>query len=129
MVRILILIIFATIVFALAYTLFKTIPMKKKMTIIGGAVTAAAIGLIMQNYMPFYMSLLAIVAISLMAALIYMKQLEKAQMEKVKQSEERRAARQKFLSRQSKVNLVKDDNQDLAKASGMDSMNQKRRES
>lgn len=129
MVRILILIIFATIVFALAYTLFKTIPMKKKMTIIGGAVTAAAIGLIMQNYMPFYMSLLAIVAISLMAALIYMKQLEKAQMDKVKQSEERRAARQKFLSRQSKVNSVKDDNQDLAKASGMDSMNQKRRES
>ncbi|UJF28204.1 hypothetical protein [Planococcus sp. 107-1] len=129
MVRILILVIFAAIVFALAYTLFKTIPMKKKMTIIGGAVTAAAIGLIMQNYMPFYMSLLAIVAISLMAALIYMKQLEKAQMEKVKQSEERRAARQKFLSRQSKVNLVKDDNQDLAKASGMDSMNQKRRES
>lgn len=129
MVRILILIIFAAIVFALAYTLFKTIPMKKKMTIIGGAVTAAAIGLIMQNYMPFYMSLLAIVAISLMASLIYMKQLEKAQMEKVKQSEERRAARQKFLSRQSKVNLVKDDNQDLAKASGMDSMNPKRRES
>lgn len=129
MVRILILIIFAAIVFTLAYTLLKTIPMKKKMTIIGGAVTAAAIGLIMQNYMPFYMSLLAIVAISLMAALIYMKQLEKAQIEKVKQSEERRAARQKFLSRQSKVNLVKDDNQDLAKASGMDSMNQKRRES
>lgn len=129
MVRILILIIFAAIVFALAYTLFKTIPMKKKMTIIGGAVTAAAIGLIMQNYMPFYMSLLAIVAISLMAALIYMKQLEKAQMEKVKQSEERRAARQKFLSRQSKVNLVKADNQDLAKASGMDSMDPKRRES
>lgn len=129
MVRILILIIFAAIVFALAYTLFKTIPMKKKMTIIGGAVAAATIGLIMQNYMPFYMSLLAIVAISLMASLIYMKQLEKAQMEKVKQSEERRAARQKFLSRQSKVNLVKDDNQDLAKASGMDSMNQKRRES
>lgn len=129
MVRILILVIFAAIVFALAYTLFKTIPMKKKMTIIGGAVAAATIGLIMQNYMPFYMSLLAIVAISLMASLIYMKQLEKAQMEKVKQSEERRAARQKFLSRQSKVNLVKDDNQDLAKASGMDSMNQKRRES
>lgn len=129
MVRILILVIFAAIVFALAYTLFKTIPMKKKMTIIGGAVAAATIGLIMQNYMPFYMSLLAIVAISLMASLIYMKQLEKAQMEKVKQSEERRAARQKFLSRQSKVNLVKDDNQDLAKASGMDSMNPKRRES
>lgn len=129
MVRILILIIFAAIVFALAYTLFKTIPMKKKMTIIGGAVAAAAIGLIMQNYMPFYMSLLAIVAISLMASLIYMKQLEKAQLEKVKQSEERRAARQKFLSRQSKTNLAKDDNQDLAKASGMDSMNPKRRES
>ncbi|MCJ1908685.1 hypothetical protein [Planococcus ruber] len=129
MVRILILIIFAAIVFALAYTLFKAIPMKKKMTILVGAVTAAAIGLIMQNYMPFYMSLLAIVAISLMASLIYMKQLEKAQLEKVKQSEERRAARQKFLSRQSKVNLVKDDNQDLAKASGMDSMNPKRRES
>lgn len=129
MVRILILVIFAAIVFALAYTLFKTIPMKKKMTIIGGAVAAAAIGLIMQNYMPFYMSLLAIVAISLMASLIYMKQLEKAQMEKVKQSEERRAARQKFLSRQSKTNLVKDDSSDLAQASGMDSMNPKRRES
>lgn len=129
MVRILILVIFAAIVFALAYTLFKAIPMKKKMTILLGAAVAAAIGLVMQNYLPFYMSLLAIVAISLIAALIYMKQLEKVHMEKIKQSEERRAARQKFLSRQSKANLVKGDNQDLAKASGMDSMNPKRRES
>ncbi|GKW46805.1 hypothetical protein [Planococcus sp. NCCP-2050] len=125
MVRILVLVIFAAIAFALAYTLFKTIPMKKKMTIIGGAVAAAAIGVLIQSYMPFYMSLLAIVAISLMATLIYMKQLEKTQQEKIKKSEERRAARQKFLSRKEKGDLE----QNFQKAAGMDNVSRKRRES
>lgn len=128
MVRILILVIFAAIVFALAYALFKTIPMKKKMTILAGAVAAAAIGLVLQSLMPFYMSLLAILAISLLATLVYVKQLEKAQLEKNKISEERRAARQQFLSRQSKAAAI-DDTLELAKASGMDTMNPKRGES
>lgn len=129
MVRIFILVIVAAIAFALAYTFFKAIPMKKKMIILGGAVAAAAIGVLMQNAMPLYMPLLAIVAVSLMAALVYMKQLEKAQLERKWQSEERKAARQKLLSRQSGVSLTKSQNQDLPEAVGMNSMNRSRKES
>lgn len=129
MVRILILVIFAAIAFALAYFLMKSIPMKQKMLILGGAVAAAAIGVLMQNAFPLYMPLLAIVAVSLIATLIYMKQLEKTQNERKRQFEERRAARQNLQSRQRKSSLIKTEAEDLPNAVGMNTINRDREES
>lgn len=127
MVRILILVIFAAIAFALAYTFFKTIPMKKKMTIIAGAVAAAAVGVLLQSSLPLYTAMLAILAISLIGALVYTKLVEKDQQERKRQSEERRAARQRFASGSRKSSLDKTQSNELSKTAGMNTDNRKRK--
>lgn len=127
MVRILILVIFAAIALTLAYTFFKTIPMKKKMTIIAGAVAAAAVGVLLQSSLPLYTAMLAILAISLIGALVYTKLVEKDQQERKRQSEERRAARQRFASGSRKSSLDKTQSNELSKTAGMNTDNRKRK--
>ncbi|MGK7377897.1 hypothetical protein ACSFXN_08630 [Planococcus sp. 1R117A] len=98
MIRILFLIIVAAIVLPLAYFGFKAIPLARRMTIAGGALAAAAVGLLMQSGFAWYMPVLALVAISLVASLVYMKLLEKEEKEKEQEAEERKARRQELIS-------------------------------
>lgn len=127
MVRLLVLVIAAAIAFALAYTLFKIIPMKKKMTIVGGAVAAALVGVLLQSSLSLYMAMLAILAVSLIGAFVYTKLVERDQLERQKQAEERRAARQRFASGPRKSSFDKTQASELSKAAGMNAENRKRK--
>ncbi|WKA60002.1 hypothetical protein QWY16_07810 [Planococcus shenhongbingii] len=98
MIRLLFLIIIATVVLVLAYIGFKTIPLARKMTVAGGALAAAAVALLMQSSFAWYMPVLALVAISLVSSLVYMKLLEKEEKEKEQEAEERKARRQELIS-------------------------------
>lgn len=89
MIRILIFIIVATIVLLIAYFLFKQVPLAKRIIIAVGILSASAIGILMQSTMAWHMSLLAILGLSLVTALLYMKIEEREQQEKVKLKEER----------------------------------------
>lgn len=97
MTRLFTLIIIAAIVFAIAYFQMKSIPMIKKMAIIGGGFAAALIGVSLQMIMPSYMAFLAMLAVALLAALLYMKHLEKEQQENQRLAEERREKRQHLI--------------------------------
>ena len=110
MVRILILIIIAAIVLSLPYFLFKTIPFIKKMLFAAGSLAAAAAGLLLQLSYPFYMALLAIVAVALLASIVFMKLLEKEEAEKQRLLEERKTRRNSGEpERTPAINLQKDD--------------------
>ncbi|RNF40929.1 hypothetical protein [Planococcus salinus] len=93
MVRLLILLIFAAILLALPYFLFKSISFVKKMLFVGGSLAAAAVGLFMQMSFPWHMVLLGIVAVALLVSLVFMKLLEKEQAEKQRLHEERKSRR------------------------------------
>lgn len=90
MVRLLILIIIGAAALSLAYFFFRSIPFSKKMPVVGGGFAAALIGAFLQMGYPIYMPLLALVGVSLLASLVYMKLLEKEQMEKQRLVEERK---------------------------------------
>ena len=110
MVRILILLIIAAIVLSLPYFLFKTIPFIKKMLFAAGSLVAAAAGLLLQVSYPLYMALLAIVAVALLASLVFMKVLEKEEAEKQRLLEERKARRNTAEpERATAIDLQKDD--------------------
>lgn len=98
MIRLLILLILAAIAITIAYFQFQAVPTAKKMILLGGSIAAAAIGLFMQSSFPFYMSLLGLVAVSLLATLIFMKWSEKEQQKKLRLLEERRASREQLFS-------------------------------
>ncbi len=73
MVRIFILIIFVAIAMLVFYFLTTGVNRMKIMTLIGGGAFAAFVGLFMQGALSVYLSIAAIVAISLLGALIYAK--------------------------------------------------------
>lgn len=79
MVRILSFIIVAAIALALVYFLGKSASKKKFMILLGSGILAAAVGVFMQTTFPLYQSLLGMMAVALIATIIYMKVLEKEQ--------------------------------------------------
>lgn len=91
MIRLLILIIISTIVLAITFTQFKTISTNKKTIAAIGVIGAAFVGILLQAVLPIYQSLLAIVAIALVASWMFMKELEKEQQKKQLQAEKRRS--------------------------------------
>ncbi|MGO1058946.1 hypothetical protein ACTL32_07455 [Planococcus sp. FY231025] len=94
MIRFLFLLIIAAIVLAFAFFQFKSVPLAKKMTIAGGGLAAAAVGITLQNGFAWYLTILAIVAVSLAAAMVYMKLDEREELEKKREAEERKERRQ-----------------------------------
>lgn len=89
MVKLLIWVIIAAAVMA-GVVFLKKIENKKKTYIIAvGSLLAAAVALWMQGSFAWHMSLLAILGLSLVTALLYMKIEEREQQEKVKLKEER----------------------------------------
>src|SRR5690606_12982746 len=98
MIQIFILIIVAAITVPLAYFGLKTIPLARKMTVVGGALAAAAVAVLMQSGFAWYLPVLALVGVSLLASLIYMKLLEKEEKEKELEAEERKIRRQELLA-------------------------------
>lgn len=90
MVRILSFIIVAAIALALVYFLGKSASKKKFMMLLGSGILAAAVGVFMQTTFPLYQTLLGMLAVALIAAMIYMKVLEKEQMKNEQLLEERR---------------------------------------
>lgn len=91
MVRILIFIMVAAIAMALVYFIGKSSSKKKFMILLGSGILAAAVGVFMQTAFPLYQSLLGMLAVALIAAMIYMKVLEKEQMKNEQLLEERRS--------------------------------------
>ena len=126
MIRLLILLIFAAIAFAIAYFFLKSVPMAKRITVLGGGFLAAIIGILLQSMMSFYMALLAIVAISLLIALVYTKRSEKQQQQL---AEERKAVREQ-LSQPKPVRSEPDPIHEdtLNKSFGMQSIDPDRKE-
>lgn len=109
MIRLLFLIIIAVFVLALAYFGFKTIPLARKMTVVGGALAAAAVAVLMQSGFAWYLPVLALVGVSLSASLVYMKLLEKEEKEKELEAEERKIRRQELLAATSISSLIEEE--------------------
>jgi len=63
----------------------------KKIALVGGVVSASAIAIWMQGNFAWYMSFLAILGLSLVASLLYMKIIEREQVEKERLKAERQA--------------------------------------
>lgn len=92
MVRILFFISIAAIVLVLTYFLAKGNSKKRNWIVIGGGVLAAAIGVLMQTTFPIHLSLLGILAISIVTALSYAKLLEKEEHKKHQMIEARKGS-------------------------------------
>ncbi|MFC4711864.1 hypothetical protein [Planococcus dechangensis] len=91
MIRFLLFFILSTIITAIAFFSFKAVPATKKIALVGGVVSASAIAIWMQGNFAWYMSFLAILALSLVATLLYMKIIEREQIEKERLKAERQA--------------------------------------
>ncbi|TWT09010.1 hypothetical protein [Planomicrobium sp. CPCC 101079] len=91
MVRILCFIAIAAIVAASSYFLTRGDGKKRNLFVSSGAVIAAAAGIFMQTVLPLHLSLLGILAISLIAAMGYAKVIEREKQKKQQMIEERRA--------------------------------------
>ncbi|MDN7226969.1 hypothetical protein QWY15_06615 [Planococcus sp. N064] len=89
----------------IAFLGFKTISVARKLTLAGGALVAATVGVLMQSNYAWYMPLLALIGISLLSALVFMKILEKEQKEKVLEAEERKAYRSQLITAASSAHL------------------------
>ncbi|MFP3323718.1 hypothetical protein R0K05_11540 [Planococcus sp. SIMBA_160] len=89
MIRMLIFIIIATIVLLTAYFFFKQVSLAKRIITAGGLLFSSAVGILMQGSFAWHMSLLAILGLSLVTALLFMKIEEREKKEKVKLKEER----------------------------------------
>lgn len=98
MIRLLFVFMIAAIVLPLAYFGFKVVPLARRMTLAGGALAAAAVALFMQSSFAWYLPVLALVGISLLSSLLYMKQLEKEELAKQLEAEERKARRNELLT-------------------------------
>lgn len=95
MIRILITIIAAAIILPLAYYQFKGTPLPKRMLIAGTIVAAAFISVFLQVLdFAFYVPILAIVAISMIGAIVYAKIDEMEKVEKRRMAEERKQKQQ-----------------------------------
>ncbi|PSL35151.1 hypothetical protein B0H99_10853 [Planomicrobium soli] len=97
MIRLLFLIMIAAIVLSVAIFQFKAVSMAKKMAMAGGAVAAAAIGVLLQTGFAWYMAILAIIAVSLLFSIVFMKIVEKEESEKLRLAEERKAKRKTLI--------------------------------
>lgn len=98
MIRFLFFIIIAAIAAAVLIFRFKAVPATKKAVLGGGAIAAAAIALIVQSLLAWYMAILVLVAVSLGAALLYMKLLERERAETLRLAEERKERRQSLIT-------------------------------
>lgn len=116
MIRLLILMMLGAIALAISYFFFKSVPMGRKMLVVGGGLFAALTATALQLNNPFYVSVLAIVGVALLLSLIYMKVIEKNQNEKMKQSSERKSRMAVGAS------VKKSRDSDLAKAFTMESI-------
>ncbi len=95
MIQILITIMAAAIILPLAYYKFKETPLPKRMLIAGTIVTAAILSAFLQLLeFAFYIPLLAIVAVSMIGAIVYAKIDEAEKNEKRRLAEERREKQQ-----------------------------------
>ena len=90
MVRILIFIMLAAIALAIIYFIGRSASKKNFMILLGSGILAAAVGVFMQTTFPLYQALLGMLTVALIAAMIYMKVLEKEQMKNEQLLEERR---------------------------------------
>ncbi|EIM07959.1 hypothetical protein A1A1_03867 [Planococcus antarcticus DSM 14505] len=119
MIRILTFIIFVAGALFILYILEKGVARKKKMILIGGGALAAAIGLFMQGAFSLYLSIAAILGISLLVALSYAKFVEKQQLKNQQLLQERRNSRSRTQS-QSTETIKKPVHEPIAeKAFGM----------
>ncbi|KOF11784.1 hypothetical protein AC739_02925 [Planococcus glaciei] len=98
MIRILFFLIIAAVVLAIAFTQFKAVSPIKKAVLAGGSLGAAAIALLLQNTISWYLALLSIVAVSLVASIAFVKISEKEEIEKKRLAEEQKARRQELIS-------------------------------
>lgn len=89
MIRFLIFIIISAVTITSAFFSFKSFSNIKKSIIAGGILASSMVALWMQGSFAWHMSLLAILGLSLVTALLYMKIEEREQQEKVKLKEER----------------------------------------
>lgn len=94
MIRFLFLLIIAAVVLALVFSQFKSVPLAKKMTIAVGGLAAAAAGILLQSAFAWYLTILAIIGVSLAAAMVYMKLEEREEREKKQAADERKEHRQ-----------------------------------
>lgn len=90
MIRFLVLIMAGAIAGALAYFFIKSISTGKKILVIGGGLAAALAAIALQGNNPFYMPLLAIIGVALLATLVYMKLDEKQQSEQQRYVKEKK---------------------------------------
>lgn len=98
MIRIFIFIIFAASALSASYFLIKSDDKKKRTFLIGGGALAAAFALLLQSAFSLYLSLAAIVGISLIGALGYAKYIEKEQEKNQQLLQERRSRKSRTLS-------------------------------
>lgn len=95
MIQILITVMAAAIILPLAYFQFKETPLPKRMLIAGTIVAAAFLSVFLQLFeFAFYVPLLAIVAISMIGAIIYAKIDEMEKAEKRRLADERKQRQQ-----------------------------------
>lgn len=130
MIRLLIFVILAAIVVPITYFRFKQVPLVKRLIVSCGGLVAAAIALLMQGNYAWYMVVLAIVGVSFLAAFVFMKLVEKEQLEKVRLAEERREqkkSRKDALVVQTEEKLVSEPTQ-KPKPFGMQSIDAEREE-
>ncbi|WP_341960819.1 hypothetical protein NM897_13320 [Planococcus maritimus] len=90
MVRFLVLIMVGAIALAIAYFSVKSVALSKKVLVVGGGLAAALAAIALQGDNPFYMPLLAILGVALLATLVYMKLDEKQQFEQQRYVKERK---------------------------------------
>ena len=95
MIQILITVMAAAIILPLAYFQFKKTPLPKRMLVAGSIVAAAFISAFLQLLdFAFYVPLLAIIAISMIGAIVYAKIDEMEKVEKRRVTEERKQRQQ-----------------------------------
>ncbi len=97
LIRILFFIIIAAVMAAIAGFGFKSVPRSKKITIAGGGIAAAGIAILLQTGVSLMSALLSLVAISLGAAFVYMKILEKEKEENLRLAEARKEQRRSLI--------------------------------
>ncbi|MFC3211839.1 hypothetical protein [Planomicrobium okeanokoites] len=98
MIQIFITVITAALILPLAYFQFKETPLPKRMLIAGSIVAAALVSAFLQMLeFAFYIPLLAIVAISMIGAIVYAKIDEMEKAEKRRIADERKEKRQKAV--------------------------------
>lgn len=103
MIRLFIFIILAAIILPLTYLRFKQVPLLKRMIIAGGGLAAAAVALLMQESYSWYITVLALVGVSFLAAFVFAKIIAKEREEKLRIAEARREEKLKQTIKNTKL--------------------------